>query len=356
MVGVSTFSGYSSNESSMLSLAVVDVEQSEPGTEVTLVWGEEGGGSAKPVVERHVQTEIRATVSPVPYAEVVRASYRPALAVSVAGDVELLGLYWTVSGPVEVHVGREWSLFDWADRCAEARKVGFSGLGHLARRPRARARDARACAEMKQVFDDNGLALPRARVPDGLVPRPGRRAAPGLRRDARAALRRGRRARRASHQGRQHPRHAGVALAADRALRRALRRRRRAHRREDRLRVHAVRRRTSRASTPCSRSSAARAPPNGGIAIDTWHMSKLGIAPDELRRIPLEYLSLDRAERRPVRGHGRPDRRGRQPPPAARARASSTSAATSRPARITATPGPGASRCSPRSCATTRST
>jgi vanillate/3-O-methylgallate O-demethylase len=77
LVGVSTFSGYSSNESSMLSLAVVDVEQSTPGTEVTLIWGEEGGGSAKPVVERHVQTEIRAIVSPAPYAEVVRASYRP---------------------------------------------------------------------------------------------------------------------------------------------------------------------------------------------------------------------------------------------------------------------------------------
>ena len=77
MIGVSTFSGYSSNESSMLSLAIVDVDQSEPGTEVALLWGEEGGGSAKPVVERHVQTEIRAIVSPVPYAEVVRASYRP---------------------------------------------------------------------------------------------------------------------------------------------------------------------------------------------------------------------------------------------------------------------------------------
>jgi hypothetical protein len=25
---------------------------------------------------------------------------------------------------------------------------------------------------------------------------------------------------------------------------------------------------------------------NGGIAIDTWHMSKLGIETDELRRIP----------------------------------------------------------------------
>jgi vanillate/3-O-methylgallate O-demethylase len=76
-VGVSTFSGYSSNESSMLSLAYVDVEHGEPGTEVVLVWGEEGGGSRKPVVERHVQTEIRATVGPAPYAEVVRTSYRP---------------------------------------------------------------------------------------------------------------------------------------------------------------------------------------------------------------------------------------------------------------------------------------
>jgi vanillate/3-O-methylgallate O-demethylase len=75
-VGVSTFSGYSSNEGSMLSLAVVDNDVEE-GDEIVLVWGEEGGGSKKPVVERHVQTEIRAIVSPVPYAEVVRASYRP---------------------------------------------------------------------------------------------------------------------------------------------------------------------------------------------------------------------------------------------------------------------------------------
>lgn len=75
LVGISTFSGYSSNEGSMLSLAVIDVEHSEPGTEVTLVWGEEAGGSLKPVVERHVQAEIRAVVSPVPYSEVARTSY-----------------------------------------------------------------------------------------------------------------------------------------------------------------------------------------------------------------------------------------------------------------------------------------
>jgi vanillate/3-O-methylgallate O-demethylase len=47
------------------------------GDAVTLVWGEEGGGTRKTTVERHKQIEIRATVGPVPYAESVRASYRP---------------------------------------------------------------------------------------------------------------------------------------------------------------------------------------------------------------------------------------------------------------------------------------
>jgi vanillate/3-O-methylgallate O-demethylase len=74
MIGVSTFSGYSYNERSMLSLAILDVDV-EIGTEVVLVWGEEGGGSAKPVVERHVQGQIRAVVSPCPYSEVPRTTY-----------------------------------------------------------------------------------------------------------------------------------------------------------------------------------------------------------------------------------------------------------------------------------------
>jgi vanillate/3-O-methylgallate O-demethylase len=74
MIGVSTFSGYSYNERSMLSLAVVDADV-EYGAEVTLVWGEENGGSAKPVVERHAQCDIRAIVSPCPYSEVARTTY-----------------------------------------------------------------------------------------------------------------------------------------------------------------------------------------------------------------------------------------------------------------------------------------
>ena len=77
-VGLSTWIGYSANEGKMLTLAVLEPEYAEPGTEVTFVWGEEDGGSSKPTVEPHVQTEIRAVVSPVPYTEVVRQSYRAA--------------------------------------------------------------------------------------------------------------------------------------------------------------------------------------------------------------------------------------------------------------------------------------
>jgi glycine cleavage system aminomethyltransferase T len=76
-IGVSTWSGYTHNERAMLSLAVIDAEHSKPGTEVTLVWGEEDGGSSKPTVERHKQAEIRVTVAPVPYSDVARDSYRP---------------------------------------------------------------------------------------------------------------------------------------------------------------------------------------------------------------------------------------------------------------------------------------
>jgi syringate O-demethylase len=76
-VGVSTWVGYSANEGKMLTLAVIDAGYAEPGTEVTFVWGEEDGGSTKPTVEPHVQTEMRAVVSPVPYVEAVRTSYAP---------------------------------------------------------------------------------------------------------------------------------------------------------------------------------------------------------------------------------------------------------------------------------------
>ena len=67
-VGLSTFCGYSANERRILSLAMLDAAHAEPGTEVTVLWGEPDGGSRKARVERHRQMEVRATVAPAPFA------------------------------------------------------------------------------------------------------------------------------------------------------------------------------------------------------------------------------------------------------------------------------------------------
>ncbi|HTW74849.1 MAG TPA: aminomethyltransferase family protein [Steroidobacteraceae bacterium] len=74
VVGLSMFSGYSYNERTALSLGIVDPDINE-GDVLTLVWGEEGGGTRKPTVERHRQLEVRVRVSPVPYARDVREGY-----------------------------------------------------------------------------------------------------------------------------------------------------------------------------------------------------------------------------------------------------------------------------------------
>ena len=66
-IGVSTYTGFIWNERSMLSLAVLDPEYAEPGTRVSVVWGEpEGGAKSRPWLEEHRQVEIAATVAPVP--------------------------------------------------------------------------------------------------------------------------------------------------------------------------------------------------------------------------------------------------------------------------------------------------
>ena len=74
VIGFSMFAGYSFNERAAISLGVVDANI-DVGDVLTLVWGEEGGGTSKPTVERHKQIEIRVKVSPVPYARDARDSY-----------------------------------------------------------------------------------------------------------------------------------------------------------------------------------------------------------------------------------------------------------------------------------------
>jgi vanillate/3-O-methylgallate O-demethylase len=57
LVGTTSNRGYSAHFRAMLSLAVVDIDEAEPGNEVTVVWGNPGTP----------QREIRATTAPVPY-------------------------------------------------------------------------------------------------------------------------------------------------------------------------------------------------------------------------------------------------------------------------------------------------
>ena len=76
LVGLSTYSAYTSNGREWISLAMVDDSVSSVGTELAVMWGEKDGGSSKPVVERHVQRAIRATVGPSPYCESTRLQYR----------------------------------------------------------------------------------------------------------------------------------------------------------------------------------------------------------------------------------------------------------------------------------------
>lgn len=74
--GVSCHTGYINNQGDVLSLAMLDNDHAQLGTELVLTWGEPHGGSRKPQVERHEQTQVRATVAPAPYAGSVQRMKR----------------------------------------------------------------------------------------------------------------------------------------------------------------------------------------------------------------------------------------------------------------------------------------
>ena len=176
-----------------------------------------------------------------------------------------------------------------ADRCAQAARVGFAGIG-LWHADLEHVLETRTLAEVRPLLDDHGLEPPRARVPRGTGSSTPTTSADGIRRAARAAVRA------AAELPAHHIKvgnivgHRVRAPTDRRALRRAVRRRCPVHRREDRLRVHAVRRQRERRRQGARGRRGADAP-NGGLALDTWHLGKLGLEPDELRRIPPRFLS-----------------------------------------------------------------
>ncbi|HWE09876.1 MAG TPA: sugar phosphate isomerase/epimerase [Solirubrobacteraceae bacterium] len=205
-------------------------------------------------------------------------------------QVELIALYWTVSGPVDVHYGREWSTFDWRDRCAHAAGVGFSGLGLWHADIRHQLASGRTLAQIKQIFDDAGLRHLEVEFLADFFAAPGtpeRAASDELRPlllDAAAAfdahhIKVGNIPGTPCELGRLTEEFAALCDEA-------------AERTDARVAYEFmpfdVNVNTLDGALTVVTDAGRR---NGGLAIDTWHMSKLGIAPDEMGRIPQEYLA-----------------------------------------------------------------
>jgi sugar phosphate isomerase/epimerase len=207
---------------------------------------------------------------------------------SSGSRTELLGLYWTISGPVEVHYGREWSLFDLRDRCAQAARVGFSGIG-IWHADLEHVLETRSLADVAALLDEYGLRYLELEFlwEWFLDPSDDRRKESDKLRaflwEAAAAL--------PAHHVKvgnipgtpcDIPRltEAYAELCADAAEH------------HDAKIVYEfmppdVNVQTLEAALAIVEGADA---PNGGLAIDTWHMAKLGIEPDALRSVPARHL------------------------------------------------------------------
>ncbi len=204
-------------------------------------------------------------------------------------EAELLALYWTVSGPADVHVGREWSTFDWRDRCAHAARVGFSGLG-LWHADIEHQLQTRTLPEMKRIFDDAGLSYLQVEFLADFFVAPGEPARTES--DQRRRLLFDTAAAFDAHHIKvgNIP---GTPCEPDRLAEAFAELCREAAQHTDAKIVYEfmpfdVNVNSLDAALELMRAAGAA---NGGLAVDTWHMAKLGIAPADLHRIPADRLT-----------------------------------------------------------------
>jgi sugar phosphate isomerase/epimerase len=205
------------------------------------------------------------------------------------GD-DVMGLYWTISGPVEVHVGREWSLFSLRDRCAQAARVGFSGIGIWHADLEHLLEQGTTLADIRSLLDEHGLRHLELEFLGDWFLEPG-----DERRTASDATRR-----LLFEAAETLPVHhikvgnlagtetelpriveafgelcADAATHTDAAIAYEF------------MPYDAV---VNTLDTALAVAEGADAP-NGGLAFDTWHLGKLDVAPDELRRVPPRFVS-----------------------------------------------------------------
>jgi len=205
-----------------------------------------------------------------------------------AGD-DVIALYWTTSGPVEVHFGREWSLFDLRDRCEHAARVGFRGLG-LWHADLEHVLETRTLREVRGLFDEYGLDQLELEFLGDWFLDPGdeRRQAS----DERRALLFGAAAELPAHHIKVGN-ITGTECDLERIVERFGELCEDAARYTDAKIVYEFMPydvQVSDVDTALQVVEGADAP-NGGLAFDTWHLGKLGLEPDDLRRIPSRFVS-----------------------------------------------------------------
>jgi sugar phosphate isomerase/epimerase len=75
---------------------------------------------------------------------------------------DVLGSYWTTAGPADPtgtpppRGGPQWSPFSWSDRCAQAQRVGLQGLG-IWHEDLRHLLEVHPLAELGRIFADAGL-------------------------------------------------------------------------------------------------------------------------------------------------------------------------------------------------------
>jgi sugar phosphate isomerase/epimerase len=207
----------------------------------------------------------------------------------MAKDVELMGAYWTTAGPTQPHSGQEWSNFDFGERCEQASKAGMKGIG-IWHADVAHIRETRSLEDIKKLLDDNGLTYVELEFIWGFFEdegTDGRKESDELRDlllETAAAL------------GAHHVKVGnipGVPCELPKLTERYAELCAFAEDKTDAVIAYEfmpfdVNVDNLDAALQVVEGAGAK---NGGLVIDTWHMSKLEIAPDDLKRIPLEHLS-----------------------------------------------------------------
>jgi sugar phosphate isomerase/epimerase len=203
--------------------------------------------------------------------------------------VELMGAYWTTAGPTQPHQGQEWSNFDFADRCSEAAKAGMRGIG-IWHADLVHQLETRSHSDIKALLDDNGLTYLELEFIWGFFEdegTEGRRESDELRDlllEAAGAL------------GAHHVKVGnipGVPCELEKVTERYAELCAHAKERTDAVIAYEFMPFDVNVDSLDNALAVVEGAgaSNGGLVIDTWHMAKLGIAPDDLKRIPLEYLT-----------------------------------------------------------------